>query len=136
MATSQLGGKVMTKSDILKLQRMYRCEKSSTCKTVGGPSPNQPCVFPFKWNGKTYSSCPIDSDDTNETWCSVKTDSNGNHITGQGLWGHCGSKCKKELWRCFSIGWSIKQKKQKKPPANCIQKLDFRLAWKLTLFWT
>ena len=97
MATSQLGGKVMTKSDILKLQRMYRCEKSSTCKTVGGPSPNQPCVFPFKWNGKTYSSCPIDSDDTNETWCSVKTDSNGNHITGQGLWGHCGSKCKKEL---------------------------------------
>jgi len=97
VATSQLGGKVMTKNDILKLQRMYRCEKSSTCKTVGGPSPNQPCVFPFKWNGKTYNSCPIDSDDTNETWCSIKTDSNGNHITGQGLWGHCGSKCKKEL---------------------------------------
>jgi len=139
VATSELGGKVMTENDILKLKRMYRCEDKTvscgrhtatscqgcpqgngrgwcngdctwnarqnvcvskvsedTCKTVSGPSANQPCVFPFKWNGKTYNNCPVDSDDTNETWCSTKTDSNGNHITGQGLWGHCGSKCKKE----------------------------------------
>ena len=68
-----------------------------TCKTVGGPSANQPCIFPFKWSGKTYNSCPVDPDDSNETWCSTKTDSDGNHITGQGLWGQCGPKCKKEV---------------------------------------
>ena len=68
-----------------------------TCKTVGGPSANQPCIFPFKWSGKTYNSCPVDPDDSNETWCSTKTDSDGNHITGQGLWGLCGPKCKKEV---------------------------------------
>ena len=77
------------------------------CKTVGGPSANQPCVFPFKWSGKTYNSCPVDPDDSNETWCSTKTDSEGNHITGQGLWGQCGPKCKKEDWKYFSIGSSI-----------------------------
>merc|ERR1712008_505036 len=77
--------------------KMCVCKVSEDkCKTVGGPSANQPCIFPFKWNGKNYNSCPVDSDDTNETWCSTKTDSNGNHITGQGLWGHCGPKCKKE----------------------------------------
>lgn len=69
----------------------------TTCKTVSGPSANKPCVFPFKWGGRTYNRCPIDPDDRSETWCSTKTDSNGNHITGQGLWGHCGSNCKKDL---------------------------------------
>ena len=72
-------------------------ELEDTCKTVGGPSANQPCVFPFKWSGKTYTSCPVDPDDSDETWCSTKTDSEGNHITGQGLWGQCGPKCKKEV---------------------------------------
>ena len=72
-------------------------ELEDMCKTVGGPSANQPCIFPFKWSGKTYNSCPVDPDDSNETWCSTKTDSDGNHITGQGLWGQCGPKCKKEV---------------------------------------
>jgi len=66
------------------------------CQTKSGPSPNQPCIFPFTWNGKTYNGCPIDPEDSSERWCSTKVDSNGNHITGQGNWGHCNSKCRKQ----------------------------------------
>jgi len=66
------------------------------CRTKSGPSPNQPCIFPFTWNGKTYNGCPIDPEDSSERWCSTKVDSNGNHITGQGNWGHCNSKCRKQ----------------------------------------
>ena len=31
------------------------------CRTNGGPSPNEKCIIPFKWNGKTYNQCPRDS---------------------------------------------------------------------------
>jgi len=70
--------------------------KANLCLTKSGPSSNQPCIFPFIWYGKTYNGCPIDPDDSSQRWCSTKVDSNGNHITGQGNWGHCSSKCPKQ----------------------------------------
>ena len=63
------------------------------CQTKSGPSPNKPCIFPFMWRGETYNECPIDPDDSNQRWCSTKVDLNGKHITGEGHWGHCNSKC-------------------------------------------
>ena len=92
------GQKCRIQEGVLKVRlfpppRTIRCV---FCRTKSGPSPNQPCIFPFTWNGKTYNGCPIDPEDSSERWCSTKVDSNGNHITGQGNWGHCNSKCRKQ----------------------------------------
>ena len=32
-------------------------EGSETCLTIGGPSVNTPCVFPFTIKGETYNEC-------------------------------------------------------------------------------
>ena len=66
---------------------------SLACKTVSGPNPGRDCIFPFKWNGQTFNSCPVDSDDKSKWWCSTKVDSNGNHVPNQNEYGHCGSSC-------------------------------------------
>ena len=31
----------------------------SSCQTVGGPNPGKPCIFPFKWEGNTYTGLQI-----------------------------------------------------------------------------
>jgi len=66
---------------------------ASLCLTKSGPSSNQPCIFPFTFNDKTYNGCPIDPEDSSERWCSTKVDFRGRHIAGKGNWGHCSSKC-------------------------------------------
>ena len=71
--------------------------RHQACQTKSGPSPNKPCIFPFMWNGETYYECPIDLDDSSQRWCSTKVDLNGKHITGEGHWGHCNSKCNQPL---------------------------------------
>ena len=68
-------------------------KENTQCFTVSGPNPGKPCIFPFKHNGKTFNGCDIDPDDRSKTWCSTKVDSRGNHITGQGEYGHCGNNC-------------------------------------------
>ena len=65
------------------------------CQTVGGPDPYRQCVFPFRWNGKTYYGCPIDPDDSSHRWCSTKVDGYGNHVTGRGKYGYCSRSCPK-----------------------------------------
>ena len=55
------------------------------------------CVFPFGYQGKTYNGCTIADAPDNKKWCSVQVDSDGNHIGGRGLWGHCGGDCKTDL---------------------------------------
>ncbi len=52
-----------------------------------------PCQFPFKYDGRTFSSCTLSGTppDDRTPWCSTRTDSRGNHV--QGTWAHCGSGC-------------------------------------------
>jgi hypothetical protein len=66
---------------------------STGCITVGGPSPNSACIFPFNHEGNTYFGCPIDPDDSSKRWCSTQTDLNVNHVIGGGHYGECGSSC-------------------------------------------
>ena len=55
---------------------MYIFEASgdSDCLTISGPSKNKPCIFPFKYNGKTFHHCT--NEHANFFWCATKTDSN------------------------------------------------------------
>ena len=61
------------------------------CTTVSGEA----CVFPFNFGGETYNACTLDGNAPGETepWCSTQTDSNDDHIGGQGYWGFCSSNC-------------------------------------------
>lgn len=59
---------------------------------MAGPNPNRKCVFPFKYGGKTYSSC-TDISDPGKFWCSTKTDKNGRHVTKRKQWGYCHPSC-------------------------------------------
>ena len=65
--------------------------QSTDCLAVGGPADGKPCVFPFKFQGKTYSTCTnrIKHKKHNLPWCSTKVDERGNHISHQRKWGNC-----------------------------------------------
>ena len=62
-------------------------DEGTSCTTVGGAKPDQPCVFPFTNNGVTYNGCTTDNDPDGRNWCSVATDDAGVHLKGS--WGHC-----------------------------------------------
>ena len=62
----------------------------SVCKTVSGPAPNKPCVFPFRFKGVTYKTCTFEQSST--PWCSTGVDKYGNHISNKGLYGNCDSR--------------------------------------------
>jgi len=66
---------------------------SSRCLTNGGKNPFAPCVFPFTYDGVTYFGCPKDLFEADKRWCSTKTDSKGNHVTGQNEYGFCSPNC-------------------------------------------
>ena len=65
------------------------------CTTVSGADPGKSCVFPFRFNGVVYNECTFDGNAAGETepWCSTLTDSNNDHVGGQGNWGFCSSNC-------------------------------------------
>jgi hypothetical protein len=47
----------------------------------------KPCIFPFKYRGKTLNDCTIEE----KPWCSTRGSTNGVHIPGS--WGYCGKEC-------------------------------------------
>ena len=67
------------------------------CKTTDGGTPGALCVLPFIYKGKKYTGCTLKDSDNGQAWCSVRVDGDGKHIGGQGLWGHCNSKCPTDL---------------------------------------
>ena len=77
----------------LALTGSARGQRCLTIPTSGGTPYPRPCVFPFTFKGRRYYSCTRDRDPKNQLWCSVSTDSNGNHVSGTGGWGHCGQDC-------------------------------------------
>jgi len=72
-----------------------QCSGSSTesktcndCYTISGPQTGKPCVFPFKYNGITYTTCTKAWTSTKlwpTLWCSTSV-TNGNY---NGKWGNC-----------------------------------------------
>ena len=55
--------------------------------TTGGSGESDPCVFPFKYNGKLYYECI--TVDKNTPWCATTAD-----YDRDGKWGNCvGIKC-------------------------------------------
>merc|ERR1712227_276097 len=67
---------------------------SSSCTTTGGGRKGVNCVFPFTYRDVKYTGCTLEDADDGKPWCSTKTDANGQHVGGQGQWGHCASNCK------------------------------------------
>ena len=63
------------------------------CYTIGGPGANNPCVFPFRYNGVFYNECTLVAADDNKPWCSTRVYDNGTHVSGGGHYGNCGPRC-------------------------------------------
>ena len=59
--------------------------KSTFCITYLGCQTKyeEPCIFPFKYSGTTYTSCT--SVDNDQPWCSTGNDEDGNYDT----YGNC-----------------------------------------------
>jgi len=75
-------------------------EGEDVCLTsADGEEPEKECVFPFTYNNFTFNGCPTVHEDKTKRWCSVKTDENGVHITGDKTWGYCTSGCRPEISR-------------------------------------
>ena len=59
------------------------------CKTESGPELDMPCIFPFNFQGDTYSECT--SVEHVQPWCATEVYSSGNYVEGK--WGNCNSYC-------------------------------------------
>ena len=71
-------------------------DPSPNCITVGGASSGSPRVLPFIYKDKKHTGCTLVDADDGKPWCSTLTDDSGNHVGGQGKWGHCPDSCQVE----------------------------------------
>ena len=63
------------------------------CTTKDGKK----CQLPFIYQGEKYEACPQDPQVPNETWCSTRTNRDGEHVGAGGNYGFCGDSCPK-IW--------------------------------------
>ena len=54
--------------------------------TVGGNNPNQECLLPFNYSGRTFSGC-TNLDNGGNFWCYVKVGAGTRQVPG--MWGNC-----------------------------------------------
>ena len=82
---------------------------SGTCYTTADSptNPNQPCILPFKFNGRLIEECLVDRD--GEKWCSTKVDEFQEHVSGN--WGYCSTSCSKNVTKAqFNTGATFSDK--------------------------
>ena len=61
----------------------FSVPSSTKCSIVSGPGTiGSKCIFPFKYEGVTYTGCPVKkaqfAGQFDERWCPTFVDSNGN----------------------------------------------------------
>ena len=72
------------------------------CTTKDGKK----CQLPFIYQGEKYEACPPDPDVPNETWCSTRTNRDGEHVGAGGHYGFCGDSCPK-IWYKINKSWGL-----------------------------
>eukprot|EP00095_Tigriopus_kingsejongensis_P003417 maker-scaffold1126_size61158-snap-gene-0.12 protein:Tk03417 transcript:maker-scaffold1126_size61158-snap-gene-0.12-mRNA-1 annotation:"serine protease easter precursor" len=94
---SKMGsGKVRVLISALVIAKV-RCQ-CQTVPTIDGTASPEPCIFPFDYDGFHFDSCTAIGDGSDRVWCSVAVNEFGEHITGQGRWGHCDLLTCEGLW--------------------------------------
>ena len=73
------------------------CQSSTQCRTddTRNTDQNQPCAFPFNYNGKERNEC-ITDDDHNvppQLWCPTKVLANREMDNSDIYWGYCTPEC-------------------------------------------
>ena len=68
---------------------------TNPCRTSSdSPTPNVPCIFPWKFQDKLRQECITDTDPDGKHWCSTKIHPPTlEHIGGEGNWGYCTNSC-------------------------------------------
>jgi len=87
------GPKSCSSSSTIDVTSVSTARPAASCKTNGGGDAGSNCVFPFTYKENTYSGCILIDADDGIPWCSTLTDGNGQHVGGQGKWGHCPNSC-------------------------------------------
>merc|ERR1712227_985034 len=57
----------------------------SGCTTASGPAVGKQCIFPFKFQGVTYSGCAeweFGGENQGKSWCSTMVSPSGEHMDG------------------------------------------------------
>ena len=83
------------------------------CEATQGPGEGEACVFPFSWQGETYTQCQPwvyggQWETDGELWCSTKTDQSGQHIEGN--FGICSDVCPVDISTFVSTAFSAHKK--------------------------
>merc|ERR1712179_176749 len=71
------------------------CLRSCQCKTNGYDERDEeakPCVFPFRYQGKTYNECTTDHSVNEEPWCATEINPRTSEVI-RGKWGDCSRGC-------------------------------------------
>ena len=79
--------KLMTYSSMLMmlLHTAPGISHAEECRTVS----NKSCIFPFRHKNQTYAGCTEEGNEDGRLWCSTRVTSEGEHMVGEGEWGHC-----------------------------------------------
>merc|ERR1711909_110236 len=70
----------------------------SGCITASGPAAGKQCIFPFKFQGVTYTGCAewvYGGENQGKSWCSTMVNPSGEHMDGNSQWGICPDTCQK-----------------------------------------